>query len=279
MSRRKRERRRAREAWAGQRQPWQRRFGAFLPAVMMGGFLPGFFISLISGQSRQVLGALLAIGLSLLAAQRIRRAYRRRDLRMAAAMIGVATGLAAHMAGGAPGLIAVILGLMAGFGAHLLYGDLLVEGPVVEEPVRDLQEQAPAPMEEPPFVREARAKLVRAQHTAVTMADPNLSRAVEALSHVLDDLTRTPDHIGEARRFVVVQLDGLTRIAERLDNGATPPATLYGLLDEMAGAANGLRARLRARESEALAIQVKVLQERLRQEGYGPGTGSHTTKE
>ncbi|MBE9606470.1 hypothetical protein IAI18_16525 [Acetobacteraceae bacterium H6797] len=236
-------------------------------------------MSLIGGQSRQAMGALIGIGLTLWAAQRIRMAYRRRDLRAAAIMIGLATGFAAHLAGGAPGAIAVILGFFAGYGAHLLYGDLLGAAPIEEEPVKEVPEEVIPAIDEPPFVKEARAKLVRAQHTAIAMADPNLTRAVEALSHVLDDLARSPQHIGEARRFVVVQLDGLSRIAERLDNGATPPATLYSLLDEMAGAAEGLRARLKARESEALAIQVKVLQERLRQEGYGPGTGSHTAKE
>lgn len=259
---------------AGTPWTWRRRIGAFLPAFMMAGLAPTFFISLISGQSRRAIGVMLAIGLCLLAAGRLRRASRRGALRAAAGLIGVATGLGAVMAGGAPGAIALILGVIAAYGAHLFYGDLVSAAAVPEpEPVPAPEPEQPLPAEAPPLVIEGRAKLLRVRHTAVSMADPNLTRATDALSAVLDDLARNPQHIPEARRFVVVQLDGLSRIAERLDNGASPPATLYGLLDEMAGAANGLRARLRAHESEALAIQVKVLQERLRQEGYGPGTG------
>jgi hypothetical protein len=84
----------------------------------------------------------------------------------------------------------------------------------------------------------------------------------------LDDLAEKPERIGEARRFLAVHLDGLDRIRERLEAGAEPPGTLPKLLEDLTSAADELRDRLRAEETAALDIQVKVLSERLRQEGY-----------
>jgi hypothetical protein len=67
---------------------------------------------------------------------------------------------------------------------------------------------------------------------------------------------------------LTVQLDGLERIALRLRAGAAPPAELDALVEEMARASAGLRGRLRAEQQDALEIQIKVLSDRLRQEGF-----------
>jgi hypothetical protein len=66
-----------------------------------------------------------------------------------------------------------------------------------------------------------------------------------------------------------VHLDGLDRIRERLEAGAEPPPGLPRLIEDLTSAAEDLRGRIRAEETAALDIQVKVLSERLRQEGYG----------
>jgi hypothetical protein len=66
-----------------------------------------------------------------------------------------------------------------------------------------------------------------------------------------------------------VNLDGLERIATRLSAGAEPPPGLDALLGDMEAAATGLLSRLREEESAALAIQVKLLGDRLREQGYG----------
>ena len=86
---------------------------------------------------------------------------------------------------------------------------------------------------------------------------------------MLDEFERRPERLEEARRFLAVNLDGLERIAGRLAAGAEPPPGLPGLLREMEGAATDLRSRLKEEESAALAVQVKVLGDRLRGEGFG----------
>jgi hypothetical protein len=88
------------------------------------------------------------------------------------------------------------------------------------------------------------------------------------MAGVLDDLGAHPDRITEARRFLAVHLDGLDRIRERLEAGAEPPPGLPKLIDDLTMAADDLREKIRAEQSAALDIQVKVLSERLRQEGY-----------
>lgn len=84
---------------------------------------------------------------------------------------------------------------------------------------------------------------------------------------VVEDLAARPARLHDARRFLNVHLDGLSRIVDRLEAGAEPPETLPSLLTDLAASARKLRSELRSAESEALDIQVKVLAERLRQEG------------
>jgi hypothetical protein len=91
---------------------------------------------------------------------------------------------------------------------------------------------------------------------------------VHPMASVLDDLVARPERLPLARRFLAVHLDGLERITERLQAGATPPATLAPLLDELTRTAAELRDKVRREESEQLEIQVKVLSDRLKQEGF-----------
>jgi hypothetical protein len=88
------------------------------------------------------------------------------------------------------------------------------------------------------------------------------------MSGVLDDLAQRPERLPMARRFLNVHLDGLERVTERLEAGAAPPPGLPALLADLEATATRLRESLRREESEALDIQVKVLSDRLREEGY-----------
>ena len=92
---------------------------------------------------------------------------------------------------------------------------------------------------------------------------------IMALDGVLGDLLAAPARIAEARPLLEMQLDGLERIADRLAAGAVPPPGLDRLLADMAAEAEGLRTRIRDQETMALAVQVKVLDDRLKREGYG----------
>ncbi|MBX6745403.1 MAG: hypothetical protein IRY87_25515, partial [Acetobacteraceae bacterium] len=114
----------------------------------------------------------------------------------------------------------------------------------------------------------ARSRLARIEASATRLADPRVMGVARAMEGVLDDLTARPDRLPLARRFLAVHLDGLERITERLEAGAAPPEGLPALLDELTRTAGELRERLRREESEALEIQVKVLSDRLREEGY-----------
>jgi hypothetical protein len=210
---------------------------------------PALLFNLIGGGSRPVVGTLLGIGGTVLAL----RALRRGQQLPAAVLMGVATGLLAAMAGHVPILGAVVFGLMAGFGTALFY-----EGAPAPDPV------APpaAPLPPDPLA------LTRSRLAALAGGQTRLRPAVLALQDLLAEMDRQPQSMPEARRFLNIQLDGLERIAVRLGAGAAPPASLDALLAEMTQGSDSLRGRLRAAESEALDIQVKVLSDRLRQEGY-----------
>ncbi|PWC28100.1 hypothetical protein [Teichococcus aestuarii] len=208
---------------------------------------PTLLIALLSGAQRPLLGVLLGMGLLWLAIRRLRRGR----VRQASALAGVATGLVAGLAGAVPPLGAVVFGAMAFFGMRLLYEDSVPPEP---EPVPP---PAPGPLD-----------AVRVRLATLTGADPRLAPALEGLRALAAELERRPEHTGEARRFLNLQLDGLERIDRSLAQGAAPPPGLPLLIGDMARGSLSLRDRLRAEETEALEIQVKVLADRLRQEGY-----------
>lgn len=189
------------------------------------------------------------IALTLGAVMALRRGHRG-DTNLAALLTGGGTGLVALLGASMNPVMAALLAGGAWFGTRLLY-----DGAVVET--------APAPPAPPPGpLEEARARLLR------IAAEPRLAGVAGVMGGVLDDLGERPERLTDARRFLAVHLDGLERIAHRLEAGAAPPPGLPVLLEDLQSAAEDLRARLRAEETAALDIQVKVLSERLRQEGY-----------
>lgn len=196
-----------------------------------------------------VAAAVLGMALTLLAVVVLRRG-RKGDTQRAALLTGLATALVAWFGAAMNPLLAVLLGVGGWFGTRLLY-----DGAVQEV-------EPPAPPPPPGPLDEARARLTR------IAAQPGLVGVAGAMAGVLDDLSARPERIGEARRFLAVHLDGLDRIRERLEAGAEPPPGLPLLLEDLTKAADELRDKLRAQETAALDIQVKVLSERLRQEGY-----------
>ncbi|ONG58303.1 hypothetical protein BKE38_02960 [Pseudoroseomonas deserti] len=211
---------------------------------------PALLVNLISGAQRPLLGLLLGLGLLGLALHRLRRGR----IARAALLAGVATGLIAGMAAGVPPLGAVVFGLMGFFGAKLLYAEA---PPAVVEP------PAPPPPPAPDLLEVPRARLA-----ALAASDARLRPAVAALRELMAELALRPSGLGEARRFMNLQLDGLERIDTTLGRGAEPPPRLDTLVEDMARGSIQLRDRLRAAETEALEIQVKVLADRLREEGY-----------
>jgi hypothetical protein len=267
-----REQMRARSPWKAP-SPWghdnpapRRVFGwrvwmlpAFLWPLMLD--IP---IEIARGNSRHLAGSILGLGLAWMAANRMARGTEG-DARRGAVLMGVAAGLVAFMSAGLPPPIAVALGFGAWLGTRLLTQDLAeTEIEVVAEPV-------PEPAAEPEkqdVLEGPRAQLARiagaAPHLPLGM---QLLEAAGAMQGVVEDLEARPARLHDARRFLNVHLDGLSRIVDRLEAGAEPPETLPALLTDLAESARKLRSELRSAESEALDIQVKVLSERLRQEG------------
>ncbi|NKC29234.1 hypothetical protein [Falsiroseomonas selenitidurans] len=209
-------------------------------------------VEVVRGNTRGLVAAGLGILLPLLAVRTLRRG-RRGDTRRAAILVAVATGLVALLGARMDMPIPLLLAAGAWLGTRLMYDGAQVE---VDPPA------APAPPPPPGPLAEHRARLARIS------AEPRMAGIAQAMDAVLDDLDARPDRLPLARRFLAVHLDGLDRIAQRLAAGAEPPAGLPQLLTDMQGAADDLRTKLRAEESAALDIQVKVLSERLRQEGY-----------
>ncbi len=202
-----------------------------------------------TGDVRALVAALLGMGLTTAAVVTLRRG-RKGDTRLAALLVGAATGIVAGLGAETGPLIAVLLGAGGWFGTRLMY----------DGAVQETEPAAPPPPPGP--LEEARVRLAR------IAAQPQLVGVSGAMAGVLDDLAAKPERLGEARRFLAVHLDGLDRIRERLEAGAEPPPGLPKLLEDLTGAADERRDKLRAEERAALDIQVKVLADRLRQEGY-----------
>ncbi len=233
--------------------------GLLLPLITLPLF-PAALFNLFALRQRPLLGCVLGIALPWLAAWVLRRG-RRGDARKAALLVGAAAASVTALGAGAGPVAAVLLGLGAWGGARLLYGGI----PEIAPPAPP----APAIPLPPGPLSEARARLDRIQASAALRHDVTIAPVAERIGAVLDDLALRPDRLPRARRFLAVHLDGLERITQRLDSGAAPPPALAPLLRDLAAAAEDLRARLREEETEALDVQVKVLSDRLRQEGYG----------
>ncbi|WP_043363912.1 hypothetical protein [Belnapia sp. F-4-1] len=245
---------RALGAWIGLRTRWR---GLALP-IFASPLLPAALLFAIDGNERGVTGAALGFGGSLLAARALRRG-RQGDSHRAAWLMAVGTGLSAQMAGHLGIPMSLIMATGALFGTRMMY--------------QALPETAPPPPPEPPPpppgpIEESRLRLARIEAVAARRGDGKLQGVASAMEGVLDDLTAHPDRLPQARRFLTVHLDGLERIVERLEAGAAPPEGLPILLDDLATTAQELRGRLTREESAALDIQVKVLSDRLREEGF-----------
>jgi MFS family permease len=218
--------------------------------------LPAAFFNLFAMRQTALIGCLLGIGLPFIAARVMKRG-RRGDARRAAVLMGVAAGLATGLGAGAGPIIGLIFALGAWGGTRLLYAEIPEAAP-------------PAPPPPPPSgpLADARIRLAGIQALALRGHEARLLPVARVIGQVLDDLEARPERIPRARRFLAVHLDGLERIATRIDAGATPPPALGALLRDLEAAARRLREDLRAEESAALDIQVKVLADRLREEGY-----------
>ncbi|WP_431269646.1 hypothetical protein [Dankookia sp. P2] len=242
------------DGWIGLRARWR---GYGLP-IFASPLLPAGLIAAIGGDEKIVLGSALGFGASLLAARVLRRG-RQGDANRAAWITAVGTGLAAHFAAGLGTIFPFVMAGGALLGTRLMY--------------TALPETAPPPPPEPPPappgpIEESRARLARIEAVAARLADPRLQGVASAMEGVLDDLTARPDRLPMARRFLTVHLDGVERIVQRLEAGAEAPGDLPPLLDELTRTATELRGRLKHEETEALEIQVKVLADRLHEEGY-----------
>ncbi len=108
--------------------PALRAWRGFSLLVFLLPLLPAVLINLLTGQIRQLLGALLGLGLGGLAFRLLRRGDRRAEA-AGAALVGVATGLIGLLAANLHP-VAVILGLGAGWGARLAYLDPRPASPI-----------------------------------------------------------------------------------------------------------------------------------------------------
>ncbi len=223
--------------------------------------LPAAILGALAGERRIVMGAAFAMGFTFLATRALRRG-RHGDTKRAAVLMGVGTGLAAHFAGGLGTIVPVMLGFGAAWGTRLAFDALPEAAPPPPPP------EPPPPPAPPGPLDEARARVARIAAYAERRADPALIGVAAAIGGVLEDLDRRPERLPMARRFLNVQLDGLERVTQRLEAGAEAPETLPTLLQDLTTAATQLRASIRREETEALEIQVKVLSDRLKEEGY-----------
>lgn len=179
--------------------------------------------------------------------------------RAASLAAGAGAGLAAWLAAGHPPFSAALFALCAAAGGWLLWG----EGALVPE-----RPAAPPPPPDP-LITDSRARLARVE-AASRRLDWGLAARFRAIATeaqgILTEAERDPVDLGRARRFLVVHVEGLARVAELAANGSAP-ANLVPLLDEMKLAATALHTRLHEADREAAEIQVEVLARRLKEEG------------
>ena len=241
------------KSWIG----WRTRTRGFGLPFFASPLIPAALFGALGGDERIVLGSALGFGLSVVAARVLRRG-RKGDADRAAAVMAVGTGLAAWLAADMGLIFPFVLAAGAFFGTRMSFQALPEAAPP----------PPPAPPAPPSPIEQARARLARIEDAATRLDDPRVMGVAQAMEGVLDDLTERPDRLPQARRFLSVHLDGLERITERLEGGAAPPERLPALLEDLSRTAGELRERLRREETEALDIQVKVMSDRLREEGY-----------
>jgi hypothetical protein len=241
------------KGWIG----WRTRARGFGLPFFASPLIPAALFGALGGDERIVLGSALGFGASVLAARVLRRG-RKGDADRAAWIMAVGTGLAGWLAAGLGMIFPFVLAAGAFFGTRMSFQAL----PETEPP------PPPAPPVPPSPIEQARARLSRIEDAALRLDQPRVMGVAQAMEGVLDDLTERPDRLPQARRFLSVHLDGLERITERLEAGAAPPERLPALLEDLSRTAGELRERLRREETEALDIQVKVMSDRLREEGY-----------
>ncbi len=241
------------QGWIG----WRTRTRGFGLPFFASPLIPAALLGALGGDERIVLGSALGFGLSVLAARVLRRG-RKGDADRAAWIMATGTGLAAWLAAGLGVIFPFVLAAGAFFGTRMSFQAL----PEVAPP------PPPAPPAPPSPLEQARARLARIEDAATRLNEPRVMGVAQAMEGVLDDLAERPERLPQARRFLSVHLDGLERITERLEGGAAPPERLPALLEDLSRTAGELRERLRREETEALDIQVKVMSDRLREEGY-----------
>lgn len=240
--------------WVALRARWR---GLALPIFALP-LPPALLVAVLGNEGRAAMGCLLGLGATALATRVLMRG-RRGDTRRAAFLMAAGTGAVAGMAAHMHQPLPILMAAGAFFGVRLMYAEL----PEVAPP------PPPAPSPPPPGpIEQWAARVERLKSAAAWLQDAKLTAAATAMGHVVADLKARPERLALARRFLTVHLDGLDRIAQRLEGGATPPASLDPLLEELTRAAAELRERVRREESEQLEIQVKVLADRLKQEGF-----------
>lgn len=241
------------KGWIG----WRTRARGFGLPFFASPLIPAALLGALGGDERIVAGSALGFGLSVLAARVLRRG-RKGDADRAAWIMAVGTGLAAWLAADLGVIFPFVLAAGAFFGTRMSFQAL----PETEPP------PPPTPPTPPSPIEQARERLARIEGAATRLNEPHLMGVAQAMEGVLDDLAERPERLPQARRFLAVHLDGLERITERLEGGAAPPERLPALLEDLSRTAGDLRGRLRREETEALDIQVKVMSDRLREEGY-----------
>jgi hypothetical protein len=219
--------------------------------------IPAALFGALGGDENTVAGSALGFGLSVVAARVLRRG-RKGDADRAAWIMAAGTGLAAWLAAGLGVIFPFVLAAGAFFGTRMSFEALPETAPP----------SPPAPPTPPSPIEQARERLARIEGAATRLNEPRVMGVARAMEGVLDDLAERPERLLQARRFLSVHLDGLERITERLEGGAAPPERLPALLEDLSRTAEQLRERLRREETEALDIQVKVMSDRLREEGY-----------
>ncbi|RVT95341.1 hypothetical protein EOD42_17310 [Rhodovarius crocodyli] len=219
-------------------------------------------ISLFAGRPSSLIGSALGLGLLMMAALTFGRG-RAGDSRRGSILVGAAAGIAAGMAAHLHPIAAVMLGFGAFTGARLLTDDLPEQAAPPPPPA-----PAPEPVRPmPSALQQTEQRLADLHRRAVALPQgEGLDDAVLGLSELLMVIARRPDSADEARRFLNMHMDGLERMAERLEAGAEPPERMAPLLADIAATARDWRIRLRARETEALDIQVKVMSDRLKED-------------
>jgi hypothetical protein len=235
----------------------------------------GGFIGDAAGWGLIAAAAVLTrLGFSDARAGRQRRFSRRLRLplrNLAAAALGLGTGIVAVFGVGHTPAVGIGFGLVAVLGYHLAYGlEPMLQGARLETTDRESRAVADA-------LAEAEGRLIHIEQAAADITNPELNARLRRIADqgrgMLEQIAERPSDLRRARRFLTVFLEGAEQVSDgyrrthRHVESDELEQNFRNVLISIEDQFARQRERLREADVLDLDVQIEVLKKQLEQEG------------